>query len=78
MSADIEPPFDRYHEGFKPLYRVRDESYTGPDDSIVPRFFVERRIATGRQAWGITTYKTKAVADQIVAILNAAVLDEVP
>lgn len=78
MSADIEPPFDRYHEGFKPHYRVRDESYTGPDDSSVPRFYVERVTATGRQSWGVTGYKSKPVADQIAAVLNAAVLMEVP
>jgi len=67
-----------YDETYQPTYRVRDESYTGPDDSTVPRFFLERVVPTGRMAWGFTTYKSKHVADQIAAVLQAAAVDEVP
>lgn len=67
-----------YDETYRPTYRVRDESYTGPDDSLVPRFFLERVVPTGGMAWGFTTYKDKNVADQIAAVLNAAALMEVP
>lgn len=67
-----------YDEEYQPTYKVRDESYTGPDESHVPRFHLERVVPTGRMSWGLTTYKSKAAADKAAAFLQSLVLDEVP
>lgn len=67
-----------YDEDYHPIYVVRDESYTGPDDSYVPRFFVARVIPGGGMATGVTTYKDRDTAEGIVTVLNSFVTREVP
>lgn len=67
-----------YDETYRPTYRVRDESYTGPDDSLVPRFFLERVVPTGGMSWGFTAYKSKEAADKAAAFLQTLALEEVP
>lgn len=67
-----------YDEEYKPTYRVRDESYTGPDESFVPRYYLERVTPTGGMAWGVTSYTDRRVADQAANVMNALVLYEVP
>lgn len=69
---------DHYTDEWKPTYRVRDESYTGPDDSFVPRYFLERIVPMGRMSWGVTTYTDRRIAEQAAAVMNELVLYEVP